>query len=215
MGLKNVTWELDEHNFESINAKQHLLFCDIVAWCARCSQHMPSTIDSIPVDGPEEEQEPEDICLYLPSDFTPSERQKFQLNDIACVELELQKGEANDTVCDLHTQINFKLGLESQKRWHMKFTKDITQAAKIIQDAENEKISIATVYRSARDAIVALGGDGVEQYPPLTAKDLAAKSVRAGTDHGKGKQTDSWVFTDSQVLTGDSISLQEWDLDSE
>ena len=126
MGLKNVTRELDERDFESINAERRLLFCDIVAWRTRRSQHMPGAMDSIPVDGPEEEQEPEDTCLYLPSDFTPSERQKFQLDDIARVELELRKGEANDTVCDLHTQINFKLGLESQKRRHMKFTKDIT-----------------------------------------------------------------------------------------
>ena len=176
---------------------------------------MPGAMDSIPVDSPKEEQEPEDICLYLPSDFTPSEHQEFQLNDIACVELELQKGEANDAIYNLCIQINFKLGLESQKRQHTKFTKDITQAAKIIQDAENEKISIATVYQSMWDAIIALGGDDVEQYPPLTAKDLAAKSVWAGTDYGKGKQTDSWVFANSQILTGDSISLQEWDLDSE
>ena len=48
-----------------------------------------------------------------------------------------------------------------------------------------------------------------------TAKDLAAKSVQTGTDHGKGKQTDSWVFADSRVLAGDSKSMQEWDLDSE
>ena len=80
---------------------------------------------------------------------------------------------------------------------------------------ENEKISIATVYHSAWEAIVALGGDGVEQYLPLTAKDLAAKSVQAGTDHGKGKQSDSWVFADSRVLAGDSKSMQEWDSDSE
>ena len=116
MGLKSVIRELDECDFEGINAERRLLFCDIVAWRVRRAQHMPGVMDFIPVDGPEEEQEPEDICLYLLSDFTPSERQKFQLNDIARVELELRKGEANNTVRDLCTQINFKIGLESQKR---------------------------------------------------------------------------------------------------
>ena len=115
----------------------------------------------------------------------------------------------------LRSQINFKLGLESEKKRRTKFTKDTTRAAKILQDAEKEKKAIANVYRTARLAIVALGGDGERQYPPLTQKDLEPKSVRTGTDPGKSKETDSWIFADGRALTSDNTSVEEWDLECE
>ena len=209
----SIIRELDEHDLERINAERRLLYCDIVAWRTRRAQHMPHVVLAVSDVQPDEDQEPEDICLFVPSDFTEPERQLYHLEEIARVELDLRMGEANDTIKELHTQINFKLGLQSEKKRRTKFTKDITRATKIVRDAEREIQALATAYRLTREAIVALGGDGKNQYPPLTQKDLDAKTIRTGTAPGKSKETESWVFMGARALVGDSVSAEEWDLD--
>ena len=174
---------------------------------------MPHVVLAVSDVQPDEDQEPEDICLFVPSDFMEPERQLYHLEEIARIELDLRMGEANDTIKELRTQINFKLGLQSKKKRQTKFTKDITRATKIVHDAEREIQALATAYRLTREAIVVLGGDGENQYPPLTQKDLDAKTIRTGTTPGKSKETKSWVFMGARALVGDSVSAEEWDLD--
>ena len=112
----SIIRELDEHDLERINAERRLLYCDIVAWRTRRAQHMPHVVLAVSDVQPDEDQEPEDICLFVPSDFTEPERQLYHLEEIARVELDLRMGEANDTIKELCMQINFKLGLQSEKK---------------------------------------------------------------------------------------------------
>ena len=113
----------------------------------------------------EDENEPESTCLYLPSDLSQDDRNRLGFVALAQTELELRKGDANDAIRMLRTQINLKNSLESQKRTHSRGTKDNTRSSKIVQDVGREIKFLATTYRSARKAIVALGGDGVKAYP--------------------------------------------------
>ena len=107
---------------------------------------------------PDSGEEPERLSLHLPSAFSPQERCALSLTHIANIELELRKGEENDAVRDLRTQVNYKVGLEGQKWKHVRQTLDTTRAAKIIRDAVKARDAAAARYSSAREAIVALGG---------------------------------------------------------
>ena len=178
---------------------------------------MPSITDIIPnrVDEGNNELASETISLYLPSDFSPEDRRHLGLNSIATVELKLRKAEANDAIQELRTQINFNLGLEAQKK-KVRYTKNLTRAAKIIQDAGRARDAVAESYRAARQAIVSLGGDGKDEFPTLSAQDLNVKSIKGGRDSSrKGKTTDSWIYKKVARLAGDAKTQDEWDKEGE
>ena len=158
--------------------------------------------------------ESENVRLYLPSEFTREERTRYKLDSMAQVELELRKGEANDAIQDLRLQINFRTALEGQKV-HVKYTKGNTRAAKIIQDASKAKNAAANAYRLAREAIISLGGNGINDYKDLEDAHLETKSVNEPRDpNQKGKVTDSWIYTKVTELSGSAADQAEWDKDS-
>jgi hypothetical protein len=134
---------------------------------------------------------------------------------MASLELELRKGEANDAVRDLQTHINFKLGLQAEKRKHARYTLDTTRAAKIIRDAEKGRDAAAETYRAAREAIISLGGDGEKEYPTLSEQDLVAKSIANGSVLGGGKVTESWLFSEGAPVNGSKKQVSEWEEESE
>jgi hypothetical protein len=171
------------------------------------------------VDDPQtednDELETEKMCLYLPSDFSADERRRLNLTSLASIELKLRKGEANDALQDLRTQINFILGLEVQKRG-VRYTNNLTRAAKIMQDAGRARDMVADSYRAARAAIIALGGDGVVEYPSLSAQDMRIKSIKGSRDpNQKGKETEGWVFKKVARLAGCAKTQEEWDKEGE
>jgi hypothetical protein len=169
----------------------------------RVSDQEPPTEDN-------NDLETEKICLHLPSDFSAHERRRLNLMSLASIELKLRKGEANDALQDLRSQLNFILGLEVQKRG-IRYTRNLTRAAKIIQDAGRARDAVADSYRAARAAIIALGGDG-EEYPALSAQDLRMKSIKGGRDpNQKGKETEGWVFKKVARLAGCAKTQEEWD----
>jgi hypothetical protein len=131
--------------------------------------------------------QPELLPLYLPSDFTLDEQRELGLVKIAHVELNLRKGEANDALRELRKQINFKLGLMDGKKRHAKYTNDMTQAAKIVRDANRARDAAARMYCDARKAIVLLGGDGKKEYPLLKDQDMYTKQMLTGSDLGRGR----------------------------
>jgi hypothetical protein len=79
---------------------------------------MPRAVEIIP-DSEDEighNLESENLCLHLPSDFSFDNWQRLCVVALAATELKLWKGEANNSIQQLRTQINFKLGLDEQKK---------------------------------------------------------------------------------------------------
>jgi hypothetical protein len=201
----------DDHR--KINADRRDLHRKILTWRKQQAEFVPAVKDSDgdPPTEDSDELETEKICLHLPSYFSAHERRRLNLTSLASIELKLRKGEANDALQDLRTQINFILGLEVQKRG-IRYTKNLTRAAKIMQDAGRARDAIADSYRAARAAIVALGGDGVVEYPSLSAQDMRIKSIKGGRDpNQKGKETEGWVFKKVARLAGCTKTQEEWD----
>ena len=162
-----------------INADRRELHCKIKKWQPQLNEHMPQVADLVASQesGEELEIETEKMSLHLPSDFTVEERQNLQIpNSIAIVELKLRKAEANDALKHLRTHINFVQGLQRQKG-KVRYTKNLTRAVRIIHDAGKARDSVADTYRTARLAIIALGGDGKKEFPVLLEKDLRPKSI--------------------------------------
>jgi hypothetical protein len=174
---------------------------------------MPRVANLIPdhEKGDDADLDSEKICLHLPSDFTAEDRQRLDIKSLTTIELKLRKAEANDALKELRTQLNFMLGLEVQKG-KVRYTKNLTRATRITQEAGKARDVIADTYRSARRAIISLGGDGEKEFPSLSAQDMKVKSMKGGrAPDQQGKVTDSWIYKRATLLTGDAKAQEKWD----
>ena len=215
--IDELTREKTNADTQAIDAERRELHRKILSWFDLLPHHMPKVAEIVSASEDEMDcdLDSENLCLHMPSDFLPAEQEQLDICSIAATELQLRKGEANDAIQRLRIQINYRLGLIEQSK-DAQYTKGRTRAAKLLQDARRAVDAAADEYRSARKAIIALGGDGKKEYQELTSEDLNAKTISGGRpkDHS-GKEMDSWIYCRVVALAGSAENETEWERDSE
>ena len=123
----------------------------------------------------EEEPEvtPENITLYLPSNFTFHQRKSLGWQELGNMELQLREGQANDSLerlreCLAEKSFRFRTEVRLAKG-----QKKVTRAWDSIHRMENQIKQAVVVYRAARDAIGELGeATDLERFQEIHKSDL-------------------------------------------
>ncbi|KAF8584063.1 hypothetical protein K439DRAFT_1346975, partial [Ramaria rubella] len=95
--------------------------------------------------------------LLLPSEFSPEDRIKYDLQDIAEQECSLHQGQANDALTKLCLAIKQSSLSTEFKVKSMRGQKDNTCAQSVLQNLCHKCIMQAHKYRSAQVALISLG----------------------------------------------------------
>ncbi|KAJ8090969.1 hypothetical protein PM082_024893 [Marasmius tenuissimus] len=134
----------------------------------------------------------EDISLHLPSNFSSQDRQRFGLEDLASIELELREGECNDAVIHLCDTINYKIVMRDTQRRDAQGVTQNTRSVRWLNSVEAK--------RDARVAILSLLDlSESPDHPPLKDEDTYAKNSLAPRELGDEKHIDSWVWRYGQL----------------
>ncbi|KAJ7476653.1 hypothetical protein FB451DRAFT_1173522 [Mycena latifolia] len=173
---QNPTSE-DDQTQDSVVEKQRL-GADIKKWHQQqqhiCPQVLPSVV-SEPYKSPEWER------LFLPSDFTSSERTKLGLETLGAEELKLRQGEANDALRSLREHIQHSQALRQHKNARNNAVHGQaknTRAVQKIKDVQTRIQNYVKKYRHARTAMIALGCNPQDPkfgFPELRDEDLYTK----------------------------------------
>jgi hypothetical protein len=116
---------------------------------------------------------PEKVMLYIPSNFTYERRKEYGLQKLGNMELELRKGQANDSLerlreCLAEKSLRFRTEVRPAKS-----QKKMTRAWDSVHRMEDQIKQAVTTYRRARQAIRELGeATDLEKYQEITKSDL-------------------------------------------
>jgi hypothetical protein len=192
---QNPTSE-DDQTQDSVVEKQHL-GADIKKWHQQqqhiCPQVLPSVV-SEPYKSPEWER------LFLPSDFTSSERTKLGLETLGAEELKLRQGEANDALRSLREHIQHSQALRQHKNARNNAVHGQaknTRAVQKIKDVQTRIQNYVKKYRHARTAMIALGCNPQDPkfgFPELRDEDLYTKNVDEPHKLGDGGKVEGWIW---------------------
>lgn len=95
--------------------------------------------------------------LYLPSDFTPEDRKRYQLEKITAKEAQLQVAEAHDALRRLRNSLGLKALLLKNQKTHSRGYERVSKSKASIESAEKGVRRQKAAYRRAWHAIVSLG----------------------------------------------------------
>ena len=123
----------------------------------------------------EEEPEvtPENVPLYLPSNFKPHQRKDWGWQEFGNMELQLREGQANDSLerlreCLAEKSLRFRKDLRPAKG-----QKKTTRAWDSIHRVDDQIKQAVVTYRTARDAIGELGeAADLKKFQEITKSDL-------------------------------------------
>ena len=130
-------------------------------------------VDDEEIGEEEPEVTPENIPLYLPSNFKPYQRRDLGWQELGNMELQLREGQANDSLEKLREylaekSLRFRKGLRPAKG-----QKKMTRAWDSIHRVEDQIKQVVVTYRAARNAIGELGeAADLERFQEITKADL-------------------------------------------
>ncbi|KAI0054763.1 hypothetical protein BV25DRAFT_1816572 [Artomyces pyxidatus] len=139
----------------------------------------------------------DEIVIDLPTSRGPKTRAHAILKEAIQIELELRKGEANDALDDVRTQIITNYGWKRQKKTTVKGVARGTKANRAIRLKQQAIDRAAHRYRRARHCLIQLGIEkkDLEAYRTLARKDLVAFNVFQSSDQlGDSKKEASWIW---------------------
>lgn len=125
------------------------------------------------VEEEEPETTPENVILYLPSNFKLHQRKALGWEGLGDMELQLREGQANDSLeklreCLAEKSLRFRKQLRSAKG-----QKKTTRAWDSIHRMEDQITQVVVTYRTARDAIQELGeATDLERFQEIKKSDL-------------------------------------------
>jgi hypothetical protein len=134
----------------------------------------------------------EDERLYLPSDFSASERQRLDLVTLAAEEARWREGEIFDILRKLQNVVKAISALGYRKGKNDRQQKQNSRAGDHIRDGISRQNHHMESYQAVRAAIISLQGSS--NFPPLTEADLFMKSVQQKRRVGDSKRTDGLLF---------------------
>ncbi|KAJ8074666.1 hypothetical protein PM082_022244 [Marasmius tenuissimus] len=142
----------------------------------------------------------ENICFYLPSEFSSRERQNLGLEELSQIDLKLREGECNDVVAHLCDTINSKIVMRDTQRKDAKGVTQNTRSVRWLNSVEARKQGYMDQYRDTRFAVLALMGlSESPDYPILKDEDTYAKNSMAPRELGDSKHIDSWIWCYGQL----------------
>jgi len=130
-------------------------------------------VDDEEIGEEEPEVTPEDVTLYLPSNFKPHQRKDLGWQELGNIELQLREGQANDALerlreCLAEKSLRFRKEVRSAKS-----QKKMTRAWDSVHRMEDQIKQAVVTYRAARDAIEELGeAADLERFQKITKSDL-------------------------------------------
>jgi hypothetical protein len=159
--------------------------------------------------------------LFLPSDFTSSERTQFGLESLGAQELKLRQGEANDVLRSLLEHIQHSQALRQHKNACSNVVhgqEKNTCAVQRIKDVQTKIQSYAPKYRQARTAMIALGCNPQDPkfgFPELRDEDLYTKNVDQLQNLGDGGKVEGWIWQQGYHENLSEVGKAEYVLDCE
>ena len=123
----------------------------------------------------EEEPEvtPENVMLYLPSNFQPHQRKDLGWHELGKMELQLREGQANDSLerlreCLAEKSLRFRTEVRSAKG-----QRKMTRAWDSVHRVDDQIKQAVITYKAARDVIGELGeAADLERFQKITKSDL-------------------------------------------
>ena len=125
------------------------------------------------VEDEEPEVTPERVVLYLPSHFTPQQRNEYGLQDLGKMEHDLRIGQANDSLerlreCLAEKSLRFRKEVRPAKS-----QKKMTRAWDLVHRVDDQIRQAVVTYRIARQAIGDLGGAAdLKRFQEISKSDL-------------------------------------------
>lgn len=176
------------------------------------SQEMQDTMDDDEDrddEGPvENEVRPHKSVLLMPSAISPLEISKFNIGHLVEVELELRKGQANDSLEGLRLALCTQGLLLRTTVRNAEGTKTKTRAFNEVTKVRREVEANVRSYRRARKAILALSTDSElpKQYQPIHKGDLKTADVTDERRLGQSNDNLAWFWK----LGAEKAGKHEW-----
>ncbi|KAE9385203.1 hypothetical protein BT96DRAFT_950003, partial [Gymnopus androsaceus JB14] len=150
-------------------------------------------------------EEPEDRCLFLPSDFSASDRQKFRLLGLGNKQVQMLEVALGDIINTLQTTCKTLTAAYERKIKHARGQDANTRSNQEIRSIEAKRETLIADYMLFRDALHALGALDEVKWRPLTAKDTFRKSTEKRRTPGDSQVTEGnlWNMTRAGFSTSD------------
>ncbi|KAF8174422.1 hypothetical protein K438DRAFT_2023128 [Mycena galopus ATCC 62051] len=154
---------------------------------------------------------PEKIRLLLPSDFSPADRARLKLSDLAVVEYGLCEGQAHDSIMELRTTIwtnNFNTNLKTTDIYGTSAT---TCAGNVLKSLHNKVQWAGDTYRRSWRSLRALG---------LARDDATLQPLSRDEQWGKGgvalkvsrsKDREPWFWSVQRPAGLDAKAQAAWE----
>lgn len=153
-------------------------------------------------------QEMKEAIIRLPYAWDVRLRKMGSASEVIKAEIELRKGEANDMLEDLRTHLLVNYSLFNQKKI-TKGQKAKTRLQKSVERKRGQQNDAAAGYRRARMALLALGAEEMEAFPPLHDDDVKVFSLSMGhTRLGSSREATSWIWGDVSFANGQTSSSE-------
>ncbi|KAF7984920.1 hypothetical protein HWV62_9821 [Athelia sp. TMB] len=139
---------------------------------------------------------PDRSVLLMPSEISPLVISKLNLTHLADLELEMRKGQANDSLEGLMLALCTQGLLLRTKVRNAQGTKTKTRAFNEVTKVRREVEEHVRSYRRARKAILALSIDPEmpREYQPITTEDLKTQDVTDERRLGQSRDTLAWFW---------------------
>ncbi|KAF8135927.1 hypothetical protein K438DRAFT_1738568 [Mycena galopus ATCC 62051] len=155
--------------------------------------------------------EPEKIRLLLPSDFSPADRARLKLSDLAVVEYGLREGQAHNSIMELRTTIRTKNFNTNLKTTDIYGTGATTRAGNFLKSLHNKVQWAGDTYRRSWRSLRALG---------LARDDATLQPLSRDEQWGKGgvalkasrsKDREPWFWSVQRPAGLDAKAQAAWE----
>ena len=155
----------------------------------------------------------EDEPLFLPSSFTAEQREDFDLQDLADIEMRLREGEASDAIVKLQTALRKVSELEGDKKKQVGSSNKNTRAKSALNKAHGVKRKLVTEYNAARKAMLSLGLQvDSKRFPQLRDQDTYRPGTIEPHEFNSGEKKTGWIWLFG-VETRTTEEVTEWEKD--
>lgn len=182
---------------------------DILNWRAHLYEICPGL--QAYLDDSELADAAQDMQLCLPSDFSPDDRIKYDLQQLAVSELELRKGEAFDIIGNLRTALRLMAQHNHKAKKHGGARVTKTRTGKAYGEARKLKLFWKNEYETVYSAMLSLGLSSTDEtFKKLTEEDLYRPSNLEPAEFCA--QEIGWIWTVSGTGTkATNSSILEWE----
>lgn len=184
---------MDIHHITLANSRR-ALWERIIRWRSRS----PDGFNEDDEGDEEDEQavpdgNPEDQLLLLPSSLDAEQ----QLPELVEIEMELRKGQANESLKALRNQLAQRLVIHREMGRNLRGQHNLTRAQGTLSRINTQITELARGYRNARTAMQRLGMvENDQSYPPLLNSDISTTNAFDNPRPlGRGEATPiSWIW---------------------